>query len=101
MQTASFLHLILLHILVYGATFWVFGGSLPALGIGGLLIWASVTDLTRFEIPDVASIGLLALGLFLAFQVDATIGITHAMAIWGSGLKMRKLTWAALASNVK
>ncbi|MGD1885246.1 MAG: hypothetical protein ACFB11_23590 [Paracoccaceae bacterium] len=81
MQPSLLPQLVALHIAVYGASLWVFGGSLPALGIGGLLIWTSITDLTRFEIPDVASIGLLALGLFLAFQVDATMGITHAMAI--------------------
>jgi len=53
--------LVILHMLVYGG-FFLWSGGAPWFGIGlaAVLIWISVVDIERFEIPDTASVLLFS-----------------------------------------
>lgn len=62
MQISKRLMLVILHLAVYGGFFlWVGGGIWVAVPLAAVLIWISVVDIERFEIPDAAS-ALLFLG---------------------------------------
>ncbi|MGC1498096.1 MAG: A24 family peptidase [Sulfitobacter sp.] len=74
MQSLSLPHLTLLHVLGYSLIFLIANGSMtwPALVLGLLLIWISVIDADRFEIPDMAAL-LLALSGFVLLWGQPTI----------------------------
>lgn len=92
MQSLSIATLTLIHLTGYALVLWALGSSLAWDGLifAGLLIWASVIDADRFEIPDVSSFLLVMSGLvFLIAQdgadfVDSILGaFLWPLMFWG------------------
>lgn len=60
---------------------------LASVGLGCALAWVSVVDLRRFQIPDMASLGLVAAGLSLSpWSVLVTPAIALLAAALGYGI---------------
>ncbi|NSX56999.1 prepilin peptidase [Parasulfitobacter algicola] len=76
--------LILLHITVYTVAFAMLHGPWFSIVFAGCLIWASVVDFERFEIPDLASIFLWITGLAVAFGAGVFAWHLAATVIWGA-----------------
>ncbi|WJY20391.1 A24 family peptidase [Fontisubflavum oceani] len=78
--------LILMHVLAYGAILALLWSPLDLWGflLAGLLIWVSVIDIRRYEIPDGAVVALLFLGLLLMFQSPVTdrVDLLAGVLIW-------------------
>lgn len=68
--------LLILHLAVYGGFFLFIGGPLLlAIGLLTILIWISVVDIERFEIPDAASAVLFISGF-------AFVAIWPEIRVW-------------------
>ncbi len=85
------------HMLCYLAVFLYFNFDSPwdlkALILATILIWVSVVDFDRFEIPDTASLLLALTGLAFAWQMGRqdmvwalVSGTTWAALVWAVGL---------------
>lgn len=85
-----------MHLLFY-AGFWVAAymfrtpAPLPSAVLGSLLVWISLVDTQRFEIPDSASVLLAASGLWFAWS-DGVFMADHigaalvwSLVFWGTG----------------
>lgn len=70
--------LIGVHVLIYGLIWWIGGGAVVfgTFAFGTLLIWISCRDVILFEIPDVAVVLLLLLGIGMAADWIWAVGST-------------------------
>lgn len=76
---------------------------LQSLVFGVLLVWISVIDIERLEIPDLAALTLVSTGAFFAWQRGADIveygvaGLIWAVLFWSVGVGYAKLRgWEGL-----
>lgn len=83
-QGASRCILVVVHLCVYGVIAMAFDWELLALPIAGALIWASVVDIERFEIPDLAALLLAGLALVWLLVSDNAL-LPHLITGIGSG----------------
>jgi len=74
MKTAKLSALLAIHLLVYTAVGLeaLRVNPVAALPFGGLLIWVSVHDIRRFQIPDIAVVLLVATGLVQSLKWPKT-----------------------------
>lgn len=79
MQSLSLPLLTLLHLVAYGVAFVAIGASWSwqSAVFASQLIWISVVDADRFEIPDIAALLLTITGLFLLWCQPSLFVIDH------------------------
>ncbi|MBT2132696.1 prepilin peptidase [Aliiroseovarius lamellibrachiae] len=86
MQKVSFHSLVLLHLLVYGLALFIIapGAGWPAIALCAPLIWGSVIDIIRYEIPDEVSALLVLGGSIWIFTIPSLNAYEHILGalIW-------------------
>ncbi|WP_159980198.1 prepilin peptidase [Roseobacter cerasinus] len=92
----------MLHLLVYASGLALLGpwpGIWLIWGIGAALIWASVVDFQRFEIPDLATITLTGLALYWIATDASVLWPEHVIGalFWAAGFEVirRIFIWRA------
>lgn len=83
MATMKHIPLIAVHILVYGLVWALAGGLVDGwtIGFAALLIWVSCRDIAIFEVPDVAAVLLIVLGVISAPHLGWAVG---AVLLWAA-----------------
>lgn len=78
-----------LHVLVYASGLALLGpwpGLWLIWGVGALLVWASCIDVQRFEIPDLATVGLTCAALYWIATDPGVLWLAHMVgAIFWAG----------------
>lgn len=87
--------LIGVHILVYGALWWLIAPvvSWGPLVLGALLVWISCRDIAIFEVPDVAAALLVVTGVVLAPDMLWAFGSAVLWAALYLGMREAARLW--------
>lgn len=96
MTVVKHIPLIVVHILIYGVVWNIagFGGDVGTIALCCLLIWVSCRDIAVFEVPDVAVILMIILGVGTSNHFGWSVG---SVLLWiAIYLAVRKGARAAL-----